>query len=62
MSFMTISIIFVFGTAAHFMYDFLNHNKFVGLFCAVNESTWKHIKIALTPTIVWGLLMAIYMV
>lgn len=39
MSFMTISIIFVFGTAAHFMYDFLNHNKFVGLFCAVNEST-----------------------
>ena len=52
MSFMTISIIFVFGTAAHFMYDFLNHNKFVGLFCAVNESTWKHIKIALTPTIV----------
>lgn len=57
MSFMIISIVFisVFGTAAHFMYDFFNHNKFVGLFCAVNESTWEHIKIALTPTIIWGL-------
>ena len=56
MHFMIISIIFIsiFGTAAHFLYDFFNHNKFVGLFCAVNESTWEHMKICLTPTIIWS--------
>ena len=25
------------------------------MFAAVNESTWEHIKIALTPTLLWGL-------
>ena len=28
------------------------HNKIVSLFAAVNESTWEHIKIALTPTFI----------
>lgn len=52
-----ISIFFIsiVGTLAHFLYDISNHNKFVGLFAAVNESTWEHIKIALTPTFLWGL-------
>ena len=27
----------------------------MGLFAAVNESTWEHIKIALTPTLAWSL-------
>ena len=50
-----IVIISLFGTLAHFLYDISNHNKVIGLFTAVNESTWEHIKIALTPTILWGL-------
>ena len=48
-------IISIVGTAAHFLYDFTNHNKFIGLFTAVNESTWEHIKIALTPILLCGL-------
>ena len=28
----------------------------MGLFTSVNESTWEHIKIALTPTLLWGLI------
>ncbi len=32
-----------------------NHNKFVAIFSAVNESTWEHIKICLTATMLWGL-------
>lgn len=52
-SFIVISII---GTLFHFLYDWSNHNKIVGLFAAVNESTWEHIKIALTPTLLWGLI------
>ncbi|MDO5568917.1 MAG: DUF6512 family protein [bacterium] len=51
--FFFISII---GTLLHFTYDFSNHNKIVGLFSAVNESTWEHIKIALTPLFVWSLI------
>ena len=47
-----IAIIFisVIGTLLHFMYEWSGHNKVVSLFAAVNESTWEHIKIALTPT------------
>lgn len=51
----SIVVISVIGTLAHFMYDISNHNKIVGLFAAVNESTWEHIKIGLTPSILWSL-------
>ena len=52
-----IGIIFIsiIGTLLHFMYEFSGHNKIVSLFAAVNESTWEHIKIALTPTFIWTL-------
>lgn len=52
-----IAIIFIslIGTLLHFMYEWTNHNKVVSLFAAVNESTWEHIKIALTPAFIWTL-------
>lgn len=52
-----IGIIFIgaIGTLLHFMYEISGHNKLVSLFAAVNESTWEHIKIALTPTFIWTL-------
>lgn len=48
-------VISVVGTIAHFLYDWTGKNHIIGLFAAVNESTWEHIKIALTPTILWSL-------
>ena len=51
----TTLVISLVGTIAHFLYDATNHNKFIGLFTAVNESTWEHIKIALTPMLLCGL-------
>ena len=51
----SIIVISIVGTLAHFLYDLSNHNKIIGLFAAVNESTWEHIKIAITPTFLWGL-------
>ena len=48
----TISLV---GTLLHFMYEMSGHNKFVAIFAAVNESTWEHIKICMTPTILWSL-------
>ena len=52
----SIIVISLVGTLLHFLYDISKHNKFVGIFAAVNESTWEHIKIALTPTFIWGLI------
>ena len=52
----SILIISILGTLSHFMYDVSKHNKVVGLFSAVNESTWEHIKIALTPIFFWSLI------
>lgn len=48
-------VISVVGTLAHFVYEWSHHNKIIGLFTAVNESTWEHIKIALTPSLLWCL-------
>ena len=44
------------GTFLHFLYDISNHNKMVGVFSSVNESTWEHIKLALTPTFIYSLI------
>ena len=48
-------VIAIVGTLLHFLYEWSNHNKFVAIFAAVNESTWEHIKIGMTPTIIWSL-------
>ena len=52
----SIITIFLLGTLAHFLYDLSHENKILGLFTAVNESTWEHVKIAITPTLLWSLL------
>ena len=50
----SIVVIFLLGSLAHFLYDFSHQNKILGLFTAVNESTWEHVKIAITPTLIWS--------
>ena len=52
-----ISIIFIciVGTSLHFLYELSHHNKFVAIFAAVNESTWEHIKICMTASILWSI-------
>lgn len=54
---MWISIIAIsaMGTLAHFLYDLTGEHRPMGLFTAVNESTWEHIKIAITPSLLWAL-------
>lgn len=46
-----IILICLIGTLLHFTYEMSHHNKVVAYFSAVNESTWEHIKIGLTPTL-----------
>lgn len=39
----------VLGTILHFTYQWSNENSIVGLFSAVNESTWEHLKLLFFP-------------
>ncbi len=49
-------LIFVLGVILHFTYLWSNKNGFVGLFSAVNESTWEHLKLVFFPTLLFTLL------
>ena len=48
------------GTLLHFLYEFSHHNRFVAIFAAVNESVWEHIKIAMTPTFIWAIILGFH--
>ena len=50
-----IILICLVGTLLHFTYELSHHNKYVAIFSAVNESTWEHIKIGMTPTLIWSI-------
>lgn len=41
------------GTLAHFIYDWTGQNKIIGLFTAVNESTWEHMKLLFFPMLLY---------
>ena len=45
--------IVVLGTLAHFIYDWSNHNKYLALLVAVNESVWEHMKLIVFPSLIW---------
>lgn len=51
-----IPILFIIGSMMHFAYDLSKNNLIVGLFTAVNESIWEHLKMVLIPVILWWVL------
>lgn len=55
MFYVGIIIICLVGTLLHFTYELSHHNKYVAIFSAVNESTWEHVKICMTPSILWSI-------
>ena len=42
------------GTLLHFLYDWTNQSTFVGLFSAVNESIWEHMKLLFVPMVAFA--------
>lgn len=52
--FQIISAIFIaiLGTLLHFAYDWSNQNLIIGVFSAVNESTWEHLKLLFFPVLI----------
>ena len=51
----TAFIIFL-GSALHFTYEFSGRFDFIGVFSAVNESVWEHLKLAFWPSLIWILI------
>lgn len=47
----------ILGTLAHFVYDWSDRIRLVGLFTAVNESTWEHMKLLFFPMLLVGLIL-----
>lgn len=51
-----IVICLILGTVLHFTYELSNYNTIVGLFSAVNESVWEHLKLLAFPMILMALI------
>lgn len=47
--------IIIVGSLLHFCFDWSGGFKPLALFCAVNESTWEHMKIGFWPAFFYGL-------
>lgn len=45
----------ILGSLLHFTYEFSNENMIVGYFSAINESTWEHLKLLITPVIIFSI-------
>ena len=43
------------GTLLHFVYEWTGGNPLIAAFCAVNESTWEHMKLLAVPWILFSL-------
>ena len=43
------------GTMLHFLYDWTNEATWIAPFCAVNESTWEHMKLLFWPAFIFAL-------
>lgn len=46
----------ILGTIGHFLYKITNKNKIIGFLFATNESTWEHLKLGITPIIIWSII------
>lgn len=48
--------IILFGSLLHFVYEWSGNNAFVGIFGAVNESTWEHLKLLFWPSFIFSII------
>jgi hypothetical protein len=46
-------VIIILGTLLHFTFEWSGFQEIVGVFSAVNESVWEHLKIAFMPSILF---------
>ena len=44
------------GTIGHFLYDLSNKNSIIGFLFSRNESIWEHMKLGITPILLWTII------
>jgi len=49
-----IIFIIILGSVLHFTYELAGHQPVVGIFSAVNESVWEHLKLGFWPAILYA--------
>lgn len=49
-----IAVVFLLGSAFHFLFDLLGGQPFLGVFFAVNESVFEHLKLTFWPAVLWA--------
>ena len=49
-------ICIILGILLHFTYEWSGENRLVGLFSAINESTWEHLKLIFYPTLLMSVI------
>ncbi|SHJ51814.1 DUF6512 family protein [Parasporobacterium paucivorans] len=54
--YLSIPILFFFGSIFHFLYDLSGNSPIIGAISAVNESVWEHQKMVLLPVTSWWVL------
>lgn len=52
----SVIICLILGVILHFTYEWSGENTIVGLFSAVNESTWEHLKLAFFPMLIMAII------
>lgn len=50
----------ILGSLLHFTYEWSRENIFVGIFSAINESTWEHLKLLFFPMLITTLIGYFY--
>jgi len=62
LKFEIISTIFILilGFILHFTYEWSGNNPIVGIFSAVNESVWEHLKLLFFPMLITGVIGSLY--
>ena len=51
-----IAFIVIVGSMLHFTFELSGRNPIVGIFSAVNESVWEHLKLAFWPALLYAIL------
>lgn len=55
-----VGFVLALGTLSHFFYAWSGENRAVGIFTAVNESTWEHLKLLFFPALFFWVLEFIF--
>lgn len=46
----------IIGTIGHFLYEWSGYKRYIGFFFSKNENTWEHMKLGITPILLWTII------